>query len=343
MKPFDTYGHHESGKRIKSHDLCYFTLLACVQVVVVERHRANFGLVKKKEKNDTADRWMDGWMGAVYIWGKESQMVGTWLAVLQWWKRVFFFCTVQVLWLMDRMKKYLCFFYLHSILIYRFLGPELLVLHELLHIRSSGWRVHKKGEIKETKDSTKKIRLFCLNVCRFCCVGPVFVYWGDWDSLNAPGWVKANEHAPTDLSHFFLWNKTTRKETTCQYMTLWRRWLFLANITVACRFYLFIWNVNMSIFLYRGPFFLLLFSSKKIVQHPSTIESSRHAFCCVYYTTTTIIQRYPCVYNVVRFSCQVSTLVSSSFRPFVALSLIFYISSLISSQKKNAFLRGLDS
>jgi hypothetical protein len=131
----------------------------------------------------------------------------------------FFFCTVQVLWLMDRMKKYLCFFYLHSILIYRFLGPELLVLHELLHIRSSGWRVHKKGEIKETKDSTKKIRLFCLNVCRFCCVGPVFVYWGGGDSLNAPGWVKANEHAPTDLSHFFLWNKTTRKEK--QLASIW--------------------------------------------------------------------------------------------------------------------------
>lgn len=296
---------------------------------------------RKKRHSRPVDGWMNG--RGVYMGKRITDGWNLACGITMMEKGFFFVCTVQVLWLMDRMKKYLCFFYLHSILIYRFLGPELLVLHELLHIRSSGWRVHKKGEIKETKDSTKKIRLFCLNVCRFCCVGPVFVYWGDWDSLNAPGWVKANEHAPTDLSHFFLWNKTTRKETTCQYMTLWRRWLFLANITVACRFYLFIWNVNMSIFLYRGPFFFLLFSSKKIVQHPSTIESSRHAFCCVYYTPTTIIQRYPCVYNVVRFSCQVSTLVSSSFRPFVALSLIFYISSLISSQKKNAFLRGLDS
>lgn len=220
---------------------------------------SQFWAREEEKKNDTADRWMDGWMGAVYIWGKESQMVGTWLAVLQWWKRGFFFfifCTVQVLWLMDRMKKYLCFFYLHSILIYRFLGPELLVLHELLHIRSSGWRVHKKGEIKETKDSTKKIRLFCLNVCRFCCVGPVFVYWGDWDSLNAPGWVKANEHAPTSPIFSCEIRQLEKKNNLPVYDTVAPlAFFFLANITVACRFYLFIWNVNMSIFLYRGPFF----------------------------------------------------------------------------------------
>jgi hypothetical protein len=155
-------------------------------------------------------------------------------------------------------------------------------------------------------------------------------------------WKPMNMHRPTSP----IFSCEIRQLEKKQLASIWHCGavgFFLANITVACRFYLFIWNVNMSIFLYRGPFFLLLFSSKKIVQHPSTIESSRHAFCCVYYTPTTIIQRYPCVYNVVRFSCQVSTLVSSSFRPFVALSLIFYISSLISSQKKNAFLRGLDS
>jgi hypothetical protein len=67
MKPFDTYGHHESGKRIKSHDLCYFTLLACVQVVVVERHRANFGLVKKKKKTtQPTGGWMDEWARCIY-------------------------------------------------------------------------------------------------------------------------------------------------------------------------------------------------------------------------------------------------------------------------------------
>ncbi len=93
----------------------------------------------------------------------------------------------------------------------------------------------------------------------------------------------------------------------------------------------------MSIFLYRagGLFFFVLDCAASLDN-----LKSRHAFCCVYYTPTTIIQRYPCVYNVVRFSCQVSTLVSSSFRPFVAFvfDILYFLFNLLSKKKMHFYV-----
>ena len=215
---------------------------------------------REEKKNDTADRWMDGWMDgwARCIYGeKESQMVGTWLAVLQWWKRCFFFvpyksCDSRIEW------KNICvsFIYIQYWSI-DFLDPSYWFCMSFFTFGQVD-DVQKRGN-KRNKRLDKKDKTFFVWTFAASVAGPVFVYWGG--GLSQCSRLSESQWTCIDLSHFFLWNKTTRKETTCQYMTLWRRWLFLDNITVACRFYLFIWNVNMSIFLYGGLF--LLFFSKK--------------------------------------------------------------------------------
>ena len=256
---------------------------------------------KKKRHSRPVDGWMDGWMGAVYIWGERITDGWNLACGIAMMEKGFFFvpyksCDSRIEW------KNICvsFIYIQYWSI-DFLDPSYWFCMSFFTFGQVD-DVQKRGN-KRNKRLDKKDKTFFVWTFAASVAGPVFVYWGG-DSLNAPGWVKANEHALTSP----IFSCEIRQLEKKQLASIWHCGAVGFFWTTSLLPVVFIYLSEMSTcpFSFTGAFFCCFFQ-KKIMQHPSTILRVACLLLCLLHNNNYNTEIPVCV--------QCCSILLSSFHP----------------------------